>query len=151
MNFISFCLFVFAGVTVSFIMLKEEKKEMFKVQLALDFVKYMSEQIKCFKLPLPDILDGYSKKDILEKEYANCSAVNLPLMIEELSSSGGKTLQLMETIMEGSYQQAVNGCAVLQNYLGDRLEYMKKDYESKKRMKTVFPVAIGILVGIFMI
>ncbi len=151
MNIISFCLFVLSGVSVSRILLHEEKKQTDKLCIALDFAKYLNEQIELFKQPLTDIIKGYSKAHILEKEY-NCMLSENPFCIfDMLCNDGGKASELFCRIIDGSFEQALSGSVALVKHLEHIEAAATKSCESKKRILTVFPIAIGILLGLLVI
>lgn len=151
LRLLSFCLFAASGTAVSFILLKEEKMKIIRINLALDFVKYMNEQIEYFKLPLSEILERYPKKDLFEKECSDCTVDRLPYIYEMLCNDDGTASNLIVSIMEGSYDQAINGCNALKRYLEALEETVVNNYNVQKRIKTVFPIAIGILAGLFVI
>lgn len=144
-------LIVVAGLIVSYILIAEEKEKISKLSAAVEFISFMRVQIDNFRTPIGEIIKMYNKSATESFRLFSEAPEDLAKGLEEMVPDGGRTLWTVREIMDGGYDDAAKGAAVLEERAKELLENEENTFEERKKTLMILPPAACLLLVILIL
>ncbi|MBE6563517.1 MAG: hypothetical protein E7660_07250 [Ruminococcaceae bacterium] len=139
----AFSLLVLAGASFSVISLRDAREKLKELSFAQSLSERLYSEIENFRTPVGKILEPFENDDL--------NAENLADFFDRACADGGKAKQLIITLTEKNYPEAVTAAKLLWEHTKELCEKAQSEYTARRPARVVFPIAVGVLVGIILI
>lgn len=136
MKILSLILLFLAGLSVSYILIRESSGRVRDAVKLYNFAEYLEERIVYGRSVLDDIISSYPEG----KE-----------LFDTMKNGGGEKSNLVNGISTGTFELASSNAALLKKYTEKEMYMVKKQNEDMKRVRAVIPLAAALLAAILLL
>ncbi len=151
MKLIAFVFILAAGISLSYMAVKERSQKLSELKRAFDFIKKVRFEIENFRTPMEEILENFLRENPNDTYFSGAAVCDIPNVIDSLCRDGGVSEKFMEKIMEESYEEALSELKTLDSHIDSLIKERQNDFDRFKQAKAIFPIAAALLIGILLI